>query len=121
MIYLLFFLISFFLIFIIYEIFVIRKEKALKKMKNSKDMLLLCKIGKIDIEKVDLKIITRYLCLCNSFIVSLMGTIALLLNKFIRNFYIWILVSSLLSMIVLLPLILSLYKLVGKKIKKEGR
>ena len=121
MIYLLLFIILFFSIFIIYDIFVIRKEKALNKMKTSKDMLLLCKIGKINIENIDLKLISKYLCLCNSFIISLVCTFVIFLSKFIKNFYIWILVSSLLSMVLLIPLILLLYKFIGKKIKKEGR
>lgn len=121
MIYIIFFISSFVLIYAIYDIFVIRKKRALKKMKNSKDMLLLCKIGKIDIKKVDLKILTRYLCLTNSFIVSLMCTIVIILNNYIKNFYIWILISSVITIVVLLPIILLFYKLIGKKFKKEGR
>ena len=121
MIYLLFFIISFILIYILYDLFVIRKKKALKKMKNSKDMLLLCRVGKIDIDKVDIKKVTRYLCLTNSFIVSFVCTLALLLNNVIKNFYIWILSSSLLAILSLIPMILLLYKLIGKKIMKEGR
>lgn len=121
MFYIIFFVCSFFLVYFIYDIFVIRKNRALKKMKDSKDMLLLCKIGKINIDSVDIKKLTRYLCLSNSFIISLMCTLVILLNNFIKNFYLWILVSSLISIVLLLPMILSIYKIIGKKIKKEGR
>ena len=49
------FIIIFLFVNIIYNLFVIRKEKALKQMKNNKELLLLCKLNNIDVNKLDLK------------------------------------------------------------------
>lgn len=119
--YIIFLICSFLLVYLIYELFVIKKERALKKMKKSKDVLILCKLSKLDNEKVNFKKLVRILALTNASIISIMGTLVLLLNNIITNFYIWILVSSVLTVIVLLPLIMGCYKIVGNKLKKEGR
>ena len=119
--YLIFFIISYILVYLIYELFVIRKENALNKMKKSKDVLILSRLSDLDIEKVNFKKLVRLLALTNAFIISSMSTLVLLLNKIITNFYIWIIVGCVLSLVVLIPLIMICYKLVGKKIKKEGK
>ena len=119
--YLLFFIIVFIVIYLGYYLFVIRKDKALKKMKESKDVLLLGKINKIDITKYDIKIVTKLLALSNAFIISLVGTGVLLLTLVIKNFYLWILVCSVGAIIILIPLIMLIYKIVGIKLKKEGK
>lgn len=119
--YIMFLVFSFLIVYMMYEVFVIRKERALKKMKKSKDVLILCKLSKLDIEKVNLKKLTRLLALTNASIISIMGTLVLLLNKLITNFYLWILISSVLALIVLLPLIIGCYKIVGNIVKKEGK
>lgn len=119
--YIIFLVCSFLLVYLIYEIFVIRKERALEKMKKSKDVLLLCNLSKLDIKKVNFKKLVRLLALTNAFIISGMGTLVLLFNKIITNFYIWILVSSVLALIVLIPLIIGCYKLIGNMLKKEGK
>ena len=119
--YLLFLVISFILVYLIYEIFVIRKENGLLKMKKSKDVLILCKLSDLDIEKVNLKKLVRLLALTNAFIISTMSTLVLLLDKFITNFYLWIIIGCIGSIVVLIPLIMASYKIIGKKIKKEGK
>ena len=119
--YILFFCISFIIVYLLYNIFVIRKDKALNKMKNSKDVLLLCKISHLDINSVDLKYLVKRLSLFNSLLISVVGTIVLLINKFITNYYLWIIFSSIISIIILIPAIIFGYKFIGMKIKKEGK
>ena len=119
--YILFFIIVFIIINISYYIFVIRKERALTNMKKSKEVLLLGKINKIDITKYEIKKVVKLLGCSNAFIVAFLGTIVLLLTKLIKNFYLWILICSIGAIIVLIPLILIIYKIVGSILKKEGK
>ena len=119
--YIIFFISAFLIIYLFYNVFVIKKENALKRMKNSKDVMLVSKIGKVDIEKVDLKKLVQLLGLTNAFIISTIGTIMLLLGIFIKSFYLWIIVVFILSIVLLVPMIFICYKLLGKKINKEGR
>ena len=119
--YFIFFVVAFLLVYLIYEIFVIRKENALNKMKKSKDVLILSRLSDLDIEKVNFKKLVRLLALTNAFIISTMSTLVLLLNKFITNFYLWIIFGCIGSIMVLIPFIMISYKLIGKKIKKEGK
>ena len=121
MVYILFFLVSFLLIYLFYLVFVINKEKALNRMKKSKDVLILSKIGNINIEKVNFKRLVRLLSITNSFIISTIATVILVIDRFISNFYLWVLVTVFTSIILLIPMILIFYKLIGKKINKEGR
>ena len=90
-------------------------------MKNSKDVELVLKLSKLKIEEVDLKKTIKLLSVANSFIVSFAGTLILLINIKIDNFYLWLIVSMLIGMVILLPLIIGVYKLVGLRIKKEGK
>ena len=119
--YLVFYVVAFILVYLIYELFVIRKENALNKMKKSKDVLILSRLSKLDVEKVNFKKLVRLLALTNAFIISTMSTLVLLLNKVITNIYLWIIIGSIGALVVLIPLIMICYKFIGKKIKKEGK
>ena len=122
MVYILFFLGSFLLIYLFYLIFVINKEKALNRMKKSKDVLILSKIGNIDIEKVNFKRLARLLSITNSFIIAIIATVILVIDRFISSFYLWILVTFFTSIVLLIPMIFVFYKLIGKKLmRKEDR
>lgn len=118
---LMFFLVAFVLVNLFYNIFVIRKDNALKKMKTSKEVVLFCRLNKLDVNKLELKRLIRILGCTNAFIISLMGTFVLALNKYISNFYLWLLLSAIVVIIVLIPVIILTYKFIGKKIKKECR
>ena len=119
--YLIFYLVAFILVYLIYELFVIRKENALNKMKKSKDVLILSRLSELDVEKVNFKKLVRLLALTNAFIISTMSTLVLLLNKVITNIYLWIIIGSIGALVVLIPLIMICYKFIGKKMKKEGK
>lgn len=118
---LLFFIGTFLIIYLFYFIFVIHKANALKKMQKSKEVKLLCQLGKIDQNKVEFKRLATILSLANSFIIALMGSLVMLLNKFITNFYVWLIVSALIALVLLVPLIIGTYKIAGKLIKKERK
>lgn len=118
---LLFFVVAFILINLFYYIFVIKKDNALNKMKTSKEVVLFCRLNKLDIGKVNLKKLIKILSYTNAFIISLMGTFALALNKYISNFYLWLIVSAIVVIIILIPIIVLVYKFIGKKVKKECR
>ena len=119
--YLIFYLVAFILVYLIYELFVMRKENALNKMKKSKDVLILSRLSELDVEKVNFKKLVRLLALTNAFIISTMSTLVLLLNKVITNIYLWIIIGSIGALVVLIPLIMICYKFIGKKMKKEGK
>ena len=117
---LLFFLASFIIVFESYNLFVIRKENALIKMKDSKELKLLLKIGKIDLRKKDLKKVVRSLAIGNSFIVAVTATLVILLKNYIDSFYLWLIATALFGFIILIPLIIFTYKVISKIIEKEG-
>ena len=116
--YIIFFISSFLFIFLFYKLFVIRKENALNRMKNSKDVLLVCKIGNVNIENIDFKRFVKLLAATNAFIISLTCTIVILICNMISNFYIWIIVSALIGLVLLIPMIFISYKQLGKIINK---
>ena len=115
--YVIFFFTGIIIINLMYYLFVIRKEKALDNMKNGKDILLLCKLNNIDIKDYDFKRIIKLVGLGNSIIVSTIGTVVLLLDKYISSFYLWILASVISAIVLLIPAIIGTYKILGKVIK----
>lgn len=122
MVYIIFFISSFIIMNLFYYIFVINKEKALKNMKKGKELLLLAKIGKVDLNKVDLKESVKLVTLSNSFIIAVMGTLVMLLSDYIEDFYLWLIISSISAIIILIPFIMVVYRLIGKKLNnKKGK
>ncbi len=117
--YLLFFVVLLVLIYFFYDIFVIRKENALLKMRNSKEIKILEQLGKINVKNYDLKKVVRILSIGNAFIISTISTVIIIMSDYIKNFYIWILVGAIMAFIVLIPFIILVYKLIGKILKKE--
>ena len=115
--YIIFFFTGIIIINLMYHLFVIRKEKALNNMKKGKDILLLCKLNNIDIKDYDFKRIVKLVGFGNSIIVSTIGTLVLLLDKFIPNLYLWIFASVISTIVLLIPAIIGTYKIIGKVIK----
>lgn len=118
--YILTFIIVFLVVLAIYHLFVIRKDVALDKMKKNKEVLLFCKLNKIDVNKYDIKKIVKSLSFGNAFIIALMTVIVFVINELITNLYLWLIVSAITSIIILIPTILLVYKFIGKKLRKEG-
>lgn len=118
--YVLLFITTFILVYLFYYLFVIRKENALKKMKQGKEFKLLSRLGDVKLDSYDIKKVSKAIALANSFIISVMVTFEIVMTIFIENFYLWLIVSSILALILLVPLIMIVYKITGKKLKKEG-
>ena len=79
----------FVLIYLFYELFVIRKEKVLENMKEGKELSLLSKKYKLDYSKINMKELVRLIALSNAFIISTVVTLVCLLQNWISNFLLW--------------------------------
>ena len=106
------------IIYAFYEIFVIRKEKALENMKHGKELTLLEKKYKLDYDKLDIKKIARMVGISNAFIISTVVSLVCLLQKFITNTFLWGLAVIGVGIVLLVPLILLCYSLIGKHLRK---
>jgi len=111
------------IIYAFYEIFVIRKEKALENMKNGKELMLLKKKYKLNYNKLDIKKIARMVAITNAFIISTVVSIVCLLQNIITNTLLWMISVIGVGIILLIPMILFCYSLLGKHLIKiqEGR
>ncbi len=105
-------------IYLGYEIFVIRKDKALENMKNGKELTLLRKRYKLNFDKLDLKKTTRIIALTNAFIISSVVSLVSIVQDLINNFWLQILSVIVVGLILLIPLILLFYSLIGKHLHK---
>ena len=102
----------------VYEIFVVRKDKALENMKHGKELTLLQRKFKLDFDKLDLKKATRLVALANAFIISSVVSIVFVLQDFISNTFLWILAVIVVGILLLVPLILLCYSLIGRHLYK---
>lgn len=109
--YILTFVISFIIIYLIYLLLIVRREKGLESLKKGKQIQYLVTAYKIDLKKINFKKLANSLALTNSFILSL--TLALL--ELVDNY----ILKILLCMVILIPLILIMYKILGETYKKK--
>ena len=109
--YILTFVISFIIIYLIYFILVIKRKKGLESLKNGKQIKYLVEVYKLDLEKVNFKKLASSLVLTNSFILSLTLTIL----EFVDNY----ILKILLCFVILIPLIIIMYKILGETYKKK--
>ena len=108
------FLITFVTVFLVYFLFMIKRKKAILKLKNSLEVRYLVSKYKIDIEKMDLKSLAYRIALCNTFIISITFMIILFIKVFI--------LKMIVGFIALFPLILIGYHILGTSLKKkEGK
>lgn len=108
------FIVTFIIVFLIYLIFVVRREKYLEKFINGKEIGYLKKVYKIKVKKSDYKSLATLVALTNSFIIAISVTIVSLF----KNIFIEILVGF----GTVLVLILVCYHIIGKIYqKKEGK
>ncbi len=109
----------FILIYLFYELFVIRKEKVLENMKDGKELSLLKKKYKLDYSKTNMKSLVRVIALSNAFIISTVVTLVCLLQKVISNFLLWMIAVLVIGMLLLIPFILIVYSKIGKFYQKK--
>ena len=112
--YILIFISSFLIIYLIYYLLVVRREKGLEAFKNGKQVLFFKTVYKLDLKKLDCKKFAKSLSLVNAFIVALTVTIIELIDGYI--------LKLLVGFVILIPLILICYYILGKSYKKkEGK
>lgn len=111
--YIILFLVTFAVIFVLYLLTVILNKRKLAKFPQSNQALLLINRFKLKIDKDNVKEFALKIAGANSFIIAT----ALVVIEFINNFILKLLVATL----IMIPLIIVLYYLVAKSMKKEGK
>lgn len=107
------------LIYLFYELFVVRKSKALENMKNGKELTLLKRKYKLDYNTLNMKMVIRLVGLANAFIISTIVALVCLFQKYINNIFLWMLIVIGIGIILLTPMILICYSIIGKYLQKK--
>ena len=110
--YLIEFIISYFFIFIIYYIFITRRYNKYNKNKLSADISYLTNKYKIDIKKFGYNKLLIIMSFINPFIMS----IAVITMELLKTNIIW---QLLLGFLLLFPLIISIYGILGNILEKK--
>lgn len=100
------------LVMLIYLITVIGNKRKLAVFPKSNQALILIKRFKLNINETNVKKFAIKIALSNSFIIAFTLTITELVNNF--------LLKLLIAFLVMIPLIIILYYLIGISMKKEG-
>ena len=106
------FIMTFLLIYIIYELFLVRKAKKDKRRKKPVEVNYLIGKYNLDINKLNYKRLLNIISAVSAFDISLVVTIVSLLD----SFYLQLLIGFVLIML----LILVSYDIVGRIYKKKG-
>ena len=106
-------LIAFIVIYLMYVFFVILRKNKLEKFKQNSYVRFLVSKYKVDLDKVNFKIIAHAIALTNSFIISVILFI-------ITNVDNWIIKISL-AFVMSVILQLVMYTILGKLFEKKGR
>ena len=110
---LIFSLVTFIIIYLFYVIFVISRKSKLEKMKKNPGVLYLVNKYKIDLEKVNLKVLAHLIALTNAFILS----ITLFIVSFVDNYFLKILVCF----VLIIPFEYIMYMIIGKMYKEKRK
>lgn len=113
------FVVLFILVYLMYELFVLHNKKALEKMKIGRELYFLKRNYKLDYDKLNMKYVARLIALTNAFILSFTTTVVSIINNWVNNFYLWLIICLIMAIVILIPLILIIYGLIGKHLKKK--
>jgi len=105
------FLFAFIVIYLFYFITVILQKKKYEKFKSGNQVMFFVKKYKLDIKKLNVSKFIRIISFVNSFIIALAFTIATLVD----NYFLILLIGF----IIVIPLMLLSYHMVGLYLKKE--
>ena len=111
--YLILFIIVFLVVFLLYLITVIENKRKLLNFPKTNQALLLINRYNLKIDKDNVKGFAVKIALANSFVVASAITAVELVSNF--------LLKLLVGFLVMLPLILVLYNMIGKSMQKEGK
>ena len=108
------FLICFIIIYGIYYLVIIRREKGMESFKKGKQLEFFKTVYKINVKKIDIKKFANSLALTNAFIMSLVISIIELIDNTI--------LKMLTGFVLLIVLMVLFYKVLGNYYKKkEGK
>lgn len=107
------FLVLFIIVYLFYFIFVISRKKVLKKFPNGKELTFLKYKYNLDYSKINIKFLAHIIALSNAFILSTTVTIISIFDNF--------LIQMLVGFLILIPLILIVYSIIGKSFSKKSR
>ena len=113
------FLISFVLVFLLYQIFIVRRAKSKKNSKEPFEVTYLVSKYKLDLKKVNYKNLLRVISIVSSFDIALVVSIIVLLKSFILEIIVGF-ISILVIILVSYHLIYLIYKKKGM-IKNESK
>ena len=112
--YLFTFLFCFIIVYLCYSLIVVYRKKGFEKFKTSKQLIYFEKAYNIKPEKINLKHFAQSLALTNAFIIALTCTIIEIFDNLILKLMV--------GFIILVPLMLLMYKILGTIYKKkEGK
>ena len=106
------FIMTFLLVFIIYELFLVRKAKKDKRRKKPIEVNYLIGKYNLDINKLNYRRLLNIISVVSAFDISLVVTIVSLLNNF--------LFQLLVGFVLIMLLIIVSYDIVGRIYKKKG-
>lgn len=109
----LFYLGSMLLMFLGYFIFVINNKRRLEKFSHNTYVNYLVGVYKLDIKRINIKQMAQAIAMVNSFIVAT--------TVFVIGFINSLIIKLILGFIVLIPLQLFMYHIVGKTFQKKFR
>ncbi|MBQ9011600.1 MAG: hypothetical protein IJ093_03015 [Bacilli bacterium] len=112
--YILTFVFCFVVIYFVYYIVVVSRDKGIEAFKKGKQITFFKNVYKLDLKKLNYKKFANSLSLTNSFIMALVITIVEVFDSLI--------IKLLVAFILIIPLILICYYILGKLYKKkEGK
>lgn len=112
--YLLIFMISFVVIYLLYFIVIVSRKKGLESFKNGKQFEFFVKKYELNKSKLNIKSFANSFAFINAFIIALTFTILELFNNLV--------LKLVLCVFILVPLMLIMYNFLGRHYKKkEGR
>lgn len=108
---LIWFFVVFLIIYLFYFIFVICNKKKLGKVKKSTEILFLKKKFKLKLDKMNDKFLAHGVALTNAFIIASTFTVVELFEN--------IIIKLMVAFVMLIILILTIYSIFGKILKKK--
>ena len=106
-----FYVITLAILFLLYYVFIIKNKRRLKKFSKNTYVNYLVGVYKLDRDKINMKDLAMAVSMVNSFIIA---TVAFIVG-FIDN----MILMLVLGFIVLIPLQLLMYHIIGKTFKKK--
>ena len=108
------FLICFVIVYLVYYLVVVRRKQGLEAFKKGKQLLFFKNAYNLDIKHLDYKKFANSLSLVNAFIIAFTVTVIEFFNSYIVKLGV--------GLVVLIPLMLICYYILGKVYKKkEGK